>query len=267
MRKRVLSNATSALIFPIVSLFCTFNPLTENCAHAQVNPPSPQTYSPQINPLVPDRRIRSIATRAFRRFRSNDSRIRYLFDHLKVSASSGLFSRSPSQPPSTASQTSRFGGDCSDLTLAFLSGIRYMNSLGARIPYGAQILNTGSPTLFHMVAIVPFSGTTTVADLSSNALGTISIPRYSPSIVYAISPNNSSPAAIYHAEWGDYFRVHRNEDSTFVARGIAAYRRSLELFDLDPVVHGNLAFLCDLSGDTQCRDWHNLRRDQLRSGN
>lgn len=267
MRKRVLSNVTSALIFPIISLFCTLNPLTENSVHAQVQPPSPQTYAPTINPLVPDRRIRSIATRAFRHFRSNDSRLLYLFDSLKISAPHGLFSRSPAQPPSTSSQTSAFGGDCSDLTLAFLSGIRYMNSLGARIPYGAQILNTGSSTIFHMVALVRFRGATTMVDLASNSLGTVSIPHYSTSLTYPFSRNPSSPAAIYHAEWGDYFRTHRDEDPSFILRGILAYRRSLELFEADPVVHTNLSFLCDLSGDVPCRDQHYLRSTQIRSGN
>lgn len=263
MRKRVLSNVTSALVFVASSIFCHLNPLLENCAVAQTVHISPATYSTRINPLVPDARIRRIATRAFRQFHSNDSRIIYLFDTLKTSSQFGLRAHNVSMP-STASETSVSGGDCSDLTLAFIAAIRYMNSLGARIPYGAQIMDSGSPPLFHMVALVPFRGSVVAADLTSNTLGEIAPRTHIPSVTYAVSPNNFSPAAIYHAEWGDYFRVHRTDNPDFVRQGIAAYLRSLELYEADPFVHGNLAFLCDLVHDFQCRDFHNNRRDEIR---
>jgi hypothetical protein len=118
-----------------------------------------------------------------------------------------------------------------------------------------------------MIALVPYRGRVVPADLITTNLGEISQSSYSVSLTYPVSTNPISPSAMYHAEWGDYFRENRTQDSTFISRAIAAYRRSLELFEQDPFVHGNLAFLCNLTGDTACQIYHNSRRDELRNRN
>lgn len=259
-----LKTASVILAISLSSPFCSSLPFFEKLAYAQDH--SARIYSPNTDPLLPNQRIRTIATRAFYSSSSNESRLRYLFDHLKSSNPHGLRSIPLVNFPSTSAQTFQFGGDCSDLTLAFLSAVRYMNRLGARFSYGARIYQTRENTTnLHMVALVSYGAHTSVIDLTSNTFGTVATTCYSTYLSYPLSRNNDSPSAIYHAEWGDYFRINRASDPSYTTRAIEAYERSLELYPDDSFVHNNLAFLYDLVGNSHLRDLHATLGRELRS--
>lgn len=227
--------------------------------------PTAEGYSPDIDPLELSPRLRAIADSITGTHKEmvaqilkklaieGEEGVRYLIDNIKTK--DGILR--PHAPPLTAGKTLENGGDCSELALIAVAVMKYKN-----IPGGAAVvkLDKDDPNVFHIVAFASIDGKDIAVDLTKVGIKKeiiirkegsreipidvkeVLIPGGRPDSVleenYKVLERltHEEARSIWHHEWADYFHLTGQH-----GYGIAANRRSLELFERSPYVHERLA--------------------------
>ncbi len=217
-------------------------------------------YSVRADPFGADNTINGMADAIMGGVRGTRGRMGALFDRLKTSSPSGLKEvSSDGRPPNTAAETMQNGGDCTEFASVVLAAINAMNAKGAGIKAAALVVHFRSAPddRRHMIICVDIGGKQTIIDPQAPGLGETKDGDYD--VILTLTPDVA--AAVYHREYGDYYR-----DAGKPRMARVAYERSLEIFDGDAYVHQNAGTLCRNAGNMEAAERHFERANELIPG-
>jgi tetratricopeptide (TPR) repeat protein len=218
-------------------------------AHAQgVKSP---VYKKNVNPFYLNEKMLEFIERFD--FGTDREKVEILHETLRRGAPEGIriVKDMLGKTPRTAAEALAKGGDCTELANV---AIAMMEDMG--VPGGALIVHfkgTAADEL-HMIPYAKLDGKRVIIDLQTPKLGTTAEGGYT--VVMSLTYAQSQ--AMYHREWGDYFK---NKGQT--KQAIKAYERSLEIHEKDAYVHYNLSVLHGRSGNKEKGIKHLKRAAEL----
>jgi len=266
--RRAVRAAGRPLATAGMSLFLTFcGPATETIvspnkvAHAQESKPqekkvldfssmgyeeiesAPEEKTGQ-GPFALNDRMREL----IRKFNSGSdmAKVNRLFAELHKGAPNGVTVEDmTNKPPRTAAEALSRGGDCTDLANIVIPMLKEMG-----VPGGVLLVHfkNAPKGVDHLVPYLEIGGKKTIIDLQTTKLGKTAQGPYS--IILDLTYNEAS--STYYREWGDYHKGQGKKQDA-----IAAYEKSLEIYEENAYVHQNLGELYEDTGqkDKAIKHW------------